>query len=107
MKTKNIKYYRIEQTDLSSRASARALRCVVEQAISEGCIVTIDLTNTITVAESYADELIAVMIKQHGLQWFSDHVKLMHDKPSSADVFRSIATAVNRRMGDHPLSVKH
>jgi hypothetical protein len=38
------------------------------------------------------------LVKLHGLDWFSNNVKLLHNKPCSNDVFRSIATAIRRRL---------
>lgn len=98
MKNQDIEYFCPEGTDLASRVSARNLRAKAEQAIKMGNHAVVDLTNVISISESYADELFAVLVEQHGLEWFSKNVKLVHSKSSSNDVFRSIATAIRRRL---------
>lgn len=98
MKNQNIKHFCPEGSDLASRVSARNLRTEAEQAIKAGSIVVIDLTNVISISESYADELFAVLVEQHGLEWFSNNVELLHDKSNPNGVFRSIATAIRRRL---------
>lgn len=98
MKNKNIEHFCPEGSDLASRVSARNLRSKAEQAVKAGNIAVIDLTNVISISESYADELFAVLVEQHGLEWFSNNVKLLHDKSSQNGVFRSIATAIRRRL---------
>lgn len=98
MKNQKIEHFCPEGSDLASRASARNLRTKAEQTIKKGNTAVIDLTNVISISESYADELFAVLVEQHGLEWFSNNVKLLHDKSNSNGVFRSIATAIRRRL---------
>lgn len=84
-------------SDLASRASARNLRVKAEQTVETGKIAVIDLTNVVSVSESYADELFAILIEQHGLEWFSDNIKLQY-QPNSNDILLSIATAIRYRL---------
>jgi hypothetical protein len=98
MKNQNLEHFYPEGSDLASRSSARKLRIKIEQAIAMEKIAVIDLTNVISISESYADELFAVLVEQHGLQWFSAKIKLLHQAPSSNYVLRSVATAIRRRL---------
>jgi hypothetical protein len=80
--------------DLASRTSALKLRCVIEDTISHGKRVSVDLADVLSISESYADELFAVLVEKHGLEWFSNNVTLSHHAPS---LLRSIAIAIKRR----------
>jgi hypothetical protein len=87
-----------EGSDLASRVTARNLRFKAEQAIAIGKIAVVDLTNVISISESYADELFAVLVENHGLEWFSNNVKLLYQLPNAEHVLRTIAIAIRRRL---------
>lgn len=84
--------------DLASRTSARLLRIQVELYVSTGKLAVIDLTNVISISESYADELFAVLVEDYGLEWFSKNIKILNHPINSTGVLRSIATAIRRRL---------
>jgi len=98
MNNKNSVIIRPDGSDLASRVSARNLRSKAEQAVTTGKIAAIDLTNVISISESYADELFAVLVEQHGLEWFSNNIKLLHQSAKSDHILLSIATAIRRRL---------
>ena len=104
MKNNNVEYFQPDGSDLASRVAARHLRIDAERAIALGKIAAVDLTNVISISESYADELFAVLVEQHGLEWFSKNIKLLHQEPSSNFVLLSIATAIRRRLEDQDSS---
>lgn len=92
--------------DLASRASAKSLRLNVEQVVSTRKLAIIDLTNVVSISESYADELFAVLIEQHGLDWFSKNIKILFATTQQDAVLRSIATAIRRRLENQALDIK-
>jgi hypothetical protein len=98
MKNQNSEFFCPDGSDLASRVSARKLRFKAEQTIATGKIAVIDLTNVISISESYADELFAVLVAQHGLEWFSNNIKLLHQLPHSKHVLLTISTAIRRRL---------
>lgn len=98
MKNQNSELFCPDGSDLASRVSARNLRSKAEQAIATGKIAVIDLTNVISISESYADELFAVLAAQHGLEWFSNNIKLLYQIPHSEHVLLTISTAIRRRL---------
>lgn len=94
----NLEHFSPSGRDLASRASAKILRAQAEQAISTGKLAVIDLTNVVSISESYADELFAVLVENYGLEWFSSNIKILHDAARSDSVLRSVATAIRRRL---------
>jgi anti-anti-sigma regulatory factor len=95
MNNQTLADFHFVESDLAARTSARYRRIEVEQAIASNKTIVIDLTNVLSVSESYADELFAVLVKKHGLEWFSTNIKLQH---ASKSVLLSIATAIRRRL---------
>ena len=81
--------------DLASRAAATKVRHSVESAINNGRYASVDLTDVLSISESYADELFAVLVEKYGLEWFSSNVKLSNHSPN---LLRSVATAIKRRL---------
>lgn len=81
--------------DLASRASAIKVRHSVENAINDGKVVSVDLASVLSISESYADELFAVLVEKYGLEWFSNNVKLSNHSPN---LLLSVATAIKRRL---------
>lgn len=68
-------------TDVSSRTRAAALRhAVFEAARTER--VTLDFAEVRTVSDSFADELLAVLVAEHGEDWFRDHLALVNLAPA-------------------------
>lgn len=98
MKNQNSELFYLDKTDLASRTSANNLRFKIEQVISIRKIAVIDLTNVISISESYADELFAVLVAQHGLEWFSNNIKLLYQLPHSNHVLLTISTAIRHRL---------
>ncbi len=97
MKNLNSEKFCPDDSDLASRASARILRLKVEQTVCSGSVAIIDLTKVISISESYADELFAVLVEQHGIEWFSDNIQLQF-LPNANYVLLSIATAIRHRL---------
>lgn len=93
--------FHFEESDLAARTSARYRRIEIEQTITENKTVVVDLANVLSVSESYADELFAVLVKKHGLEWFSNHIKLQN---ATKPVLLSIATAIRRRLENQDAS---
>jgi hypothetical protein len=81
--------------DLASRASAIKVRHIVENTINNGKSVSVDLAGVLSISESYADELFAVLVEKYGLEWFSSHIKLSNHSPN---LLLSVATAIKRRL---------
>jgi hypothetical protein len=98
MKNQNSELYLPDGSDLASRVSARNLRLKAEQSVAIGKVAIIDLTNVLSISESYADELFAVLVEQHGLAWFSNNIKLLYQSPNSDHVLLTVATAIRRRL---------
>jgi hypothetical protein len=88
-------------TDLSSRHRASELRVLVECRLASGDIdrVAIDLSNVRTVSHSFADELFAVLVIDHGEQWFKEHVAVA---APSAPVRQTILEAIQLRLEKIP-----
>lgn len=98
MKNKNSEIFVPDGSDLASRAQAGRLRNKIEHAISLGKNVAVDLTGVISISESYADELFAVLVLHHGIEWFSSNINLLHQSQNSAHVLLSIARAIRQRL---------
>lgn len=107
MNNENTKYFSPKEEDLASRTSARKLRKQIEEEIAAGYHVTIDLTRVKSISESYADELFAVLVEIHNLEWFTANIKILHDSPDTYGVLRSIATAIKRRHHNIRDSINH
>jgi hypothetical protein len=86
---------KIADTDLASRQAAATLRTQIEQHVSTGDKISIDLSAVFAISESYADELFGVLALRYGLEWLTDHVALHNLKPF---VFRAIADAIRQRL---------
>ena len=69
-------------TDLSSRHRAADLRLTVELRCAAGDLVVIDLNQVRSVSHSFADELFAVLVSEHGDEWFRSHVKVENATPA-------------------------
>lgn len=83
------------ETDLASRQAATRVRAEVEGIALAGEVVTIDLGKVLSLSESYADELLGVLVARHGLEWFAEHIAIVGASPI---VFRSIAVAIRHRL---------
>jgi hypothetical protein len=64
----------------------------------QGKRAVIELSNVISMSESYADELFAVLVAHYGLEWFANNIQLRHESPHAPHVLLSIATAIRRRL---------
>lgn len=85
----------IADTDLASRQAAAELRAQVEQHVSAGDKIYIDLASVLSISESYADELFGVLALRYGLDWLTNNLVIRNSKPF---VFRSIAAAIRQRL---------
>lgn len=83
--------------DLSSRHRASELRTDVECLVTSGDCerVVIDLRSVRMISHSFADELFAVLIADHGEAWFRDHVSVAQP---SAPVRQTILEAIQQRL---------
>jgi len=80
---------------LASRSSAAVVRRDVLRAIYETRDVVLDFSDVHWVAGSYADELVGVIVYQHGLDWLIDHVKFHN---ATDGVLQSLAEAADIRI---------
>lgn len=85
----------IKSPDLASRSSAAIERHKLLQHIAQGNAVVVDLSDVITISDSYADELFGVLVAVHGLDWFVKNISLIN---VSEHVLKSIAIVVKRRL---------
>lgn len=94
-------YARLSQLgiDLASRSRARQLR---DQFIAEAGQnperLTFDFEGVRTLSDSFADELIAVLVEQRGEQWFREHVQLINlSKELRLIVLSAIQARIDRK----------
>jgi len=81
-------------TDLSSRQRAAELRgLALKQTESVGSV-SFDFSDVRTVSESFADELLAVLVEEYGEEWFREHIRVLN--PSQTVRF-SILEAIDLR----------
>ncbi|MEZ5469860.1 MAG: STAS-like domain-containing protein [Lysobacterales bacterium] len=81
-------------TDLASRHSAAKLRNDIDALLDEGSVV-LNFSQVLVVSESYADELIGVLVEQRGLAPLFERLQL---RGVRSNVARSIAAAVRQRL---------
>lgn len=81
-------------TDLASRHSAAAVRATIEPVLDSECVV-LNFSHVENVSESYADELIGVLVARHGLASVFERLQLRGTRPAVA---QSIAAAVRHRL---------
>lgn len=88
---------KISDTDLASRQAAAAIRAQIVQYVLSGDNkkVSLDLSDVLSISESYADELFGVLALRYGLDWFSNNVAIHH---ANQFVFRAIASAIRQRL---------
>ncbi|MRT00677.1 DUF4325 domain-containing protein [Ralstonia pickettii] len=84
-----------EYTDLASRYIAAELRRGVTAALSDGKQVTVDLSNVLSMSESYADEVFGVLVVTLGIQRF---VQMITIKNANEHILRVIAKALKDRL---------
>lgn len=66
-------------SDVSSRWRAAELRTEIERAIAGGdSPFTIDFTGVRTVSDSFADEVFAILVVEHGEEWFSRNIRVVN-----------------------------
>ena len=82
-------------TDLSSRQRAVELRNQVTAGVVATGRYVLDFGGVRTVSDSFADELIAVLVAEHGEEWFREHVEIAG---LSQDVRHSVLLAVSNRL---------
>ena len=98
--------HNFESTDLASRHSAAVLRESLEQKLSGGGVV-LDFSRVESVSESYADELLGVLVIRHGLPGLFENLRLTGAR---ASVAQSLAGAIRQRLtartqGDNALAL--
>lgn len=86
--------FRLQSAALASRSSAAALRATLEKALDEG-IVRLDFSDVDSVSESYADELLGVLVASRSLPWVFERLELYAIQPAVA---HTIASALKRRI---------
>lgn len=81
---------------LASRTRARQLRVDVVRDVSAGrAPIEVDLTDVLSVSDSFADEFFAVLAAERGDEWFRQNIKLV----GVSDVVRgSIVRAISARL---------
>lgn len=88
-----------EDSDLCSRTNARLIRTIdLERELRASELVRFvefDLKNVKSMSHSFADELFAVLVEQHGIEWFKTHIKLSN---MNDNVKKSIANAIRYRI---------
>jgi len=84
----------MQNADLTLRSAARADRARVLQHLEGGGAVTLDLSRTDVMSDSYADELFGVLAHYFGTRWVLERVVIQgaHDM-----VLRTIAAAIVHR----------
>jgi hypothetical protein len=81
---------------LASRSRARRLRdeVVAEIYATKGAF-TVDLTDVLSISDSFADEFFAVLAQDYGDVWFRDHLRV----EGACDVVRgAIVRAIAARL---------
>jgi hypothetical protein len=81
-------------TDLASRHSAATLRQSLEPKLQAGKVV-LDFSGVEAVSESYADELLGVLVATYGLPWVFERLQLKGARPTVA---RSLTAAIRYRL---------
>lgn len=82
-------------TDLGSRFAAVEQRLRIASNIAAGKKVVVDLTDVLSISDSYADELFGVLALEHGLNWILDHISFAN---ATDHVLHAIATPIDRRI---------
>ncbi len=88
----NIRIANVAGVDVSSRRSAAELR---RQIIASGERCRLDFTDVLSVSQSYADELLGVLVRDKGELWLSQHVRI---SGASQEVKYTILEAIDARI---------
>jgi anti-anti-sigma regulatory factor len=80
--------------DLSSRHEAAGIRRNILERVSQGERTVLDFSDVRTLSDSFADELIAVLVQEEGETWFRENVTATNLTPA---VRRTILMTVARR----------
>ena len=86
--------FQLIETDLASRRSAAVFRSMVESSLRNGSTV-LDFSRVESVSESYADELIGVLIEHYTLSWVFSRLQVIGACPA---VVHSITQAIRYRL---------
>ena len=84
-------------TDLASRSSAALLRSQIIEQLRDTESLTLDLSNVISISESYADELFGVLVNLIGIKEFGSRISV---RGASRPVILAVAHAVQRRLSE-------
>lgn len=82
-------------SDLSSRQRAAEFREQLLAVIGEADACVLNLSGVRSVSHSFADELFAVLIEDHGEAWFKEHLLLQGISPV---VRQTILEAIQQRL---------
>ena len=88
------KIVKIPGPDPSTRRAAAPMRLQVEALNAAGHRVVLDFESVEDVTESYADELVGVLVLKHGLGQLRDHAVIAN---ASERVLLTIARAIKHR----------
>ena len=86
---------KLQNSDLASRSSAVRERYNLVSAVQQGQQVVVDLSEVLSISESYADELFGVLAAHYGLEWITWNVALIDVADTVLEV---IATVIDRRL---------
>jgi hypothetical protein len=86
--------YTFQRTDLASRSLAAQERTQIENLLASNDMVQVDLGRVASISESYADELFGVLVLKRGLEFVTQHLRIVN---AADNVLRPIAVAMKRR----------
>ncbi len=92
-------------SELTSRRAAVPDRLRITALAGQGDRVVLDFSAVATISESYADELLGVLVAQNGLQWLAGHVSAIN---VSDEVISTLARAIDRQCaarGEDPVAL--
>lgn len=89
--------YKLPEGDLASRTLAIPQRQKIESLINEGSSVDLDLSGVYSISESYADEILGVLVVKFGSTKVLSHIKVRNASPS---ILKSIAKVIQRRTNE-------
>ncbi|KAB7676545.1 STAS-like domain-containing protein [Plesiomonas shigelloides] len=94
--------YKFPAGDLASRTQAIPQRHQIEALLKTGETVDLDLSDVLSLSESYSDEIFGVLVVKFGVVQVLSQIKVRNASPS---ILRSIAKVIQRR-GNEVISKK-
>lgn len=86
---------KLASTDLATRYAARDVAARVRNAALNGQAI-VDLSEVLSISDSYADEVFGVLTFVYGLDWLLSHVRVR----ANDEVLQAIAVVVKRRAAE-------